>query len=73
MHMGEVVWGGGVNSWPGRAGGVSFLGGSVQDWSGMWVVVWLEKNMFCSSGLFSENEQHHDLEKQRVKAKYGHL
>lgn len=42
----------------------SFLGDS----SGMWVVVRLE-NTFCRCGLFCENEGHHDLEKQRVRAK----
>ena len=48
-------------------------GGSVRDLSGMWVVVWLEKNSFCSCVLFSENEGPPDLEKRRVRAKYRHL
>lgn len=39
--------------------------------SGMWVVVWPEKNMFCSCGLFSENVRHQD-QNPRVRAKYRH-
>ena len=53
-----------------RTGGDNFSGGSVQELSGMWVVVWLDKNMFCSCGLFSESQGHGDLEKHRAKYRY---
>lgn len=39
----------------------------------MWVVIRLENIMLCIWGLFSENERHHDLRKQRVRAKHRHL
>ena len=50
-----------------------FSRGSVWDSSRMWPVVRLEKNMFCSCGLFSENVGPRDLEKERVRAKCRHL
>lgn len=50
-----------------------FSRGSVQGSSRMWVVVRLEKNLFCSRGLLSEKVGHRDLEKQRVRAKSRHL
>lgn len=38
--------------------------GPLQALSRMWIVVQLEKHMFCSCGLFSENGGHRDLEIQ---------
>lgn len=44
----RLTLGEGVDSWPGRVGGAGFSRGSVWSSCGMWIVVWLEKNMFCS-------------------------
>ena len=47
-----------------------FSRGSVQSLSRMWVVVRLEKSLFCSWGQLSENVEHRDLEKQRAKCRH---
>lgn len=53
-----------VRSWPCRAGGGRFLKGLCLGLGWDVNVVRLEKNIFCSHGLFSENVGHCDLPKQ---------